>query len=359
MRTTRRAALVGGLSLISAPACAASRPGLRVLAARGRLTYGAALEPQSVENDPAFARLVHDQCGLIAAENALKWLALRPSADRFDFGPADRVAAIARAQGAPLHGHCLVWHVAMPDWLTRSLSSRNAEGLLTTHIATVVRRYAGTAASWDVVNEAVERNDRRPDGLRVSPWLKALGPGYLDLAFHAAHAADPAARLALNDYGLEYDDETWRVEKRGTLLALLRDLVRRRVPIHALGVQAHLIGHRPPAYGQAFADFLAEVADLGLEIHISELDVDDQKVVGSAEARDGMVGEHYARFLDVALAQRAVTRVVTWGLSDRYTSKAFLSPRPDGSPVRPLPFDADLKPKPAAAALVAAFARRA
>lgn len=352
---TRRAALVGGLSLLASPACAAPRLDLRSAAARRGLRYGCALEPHSVEVDADFAALVRAQCGLITAENALKWSALRPAADRFDFEAADRVAAFARSARAAMHGHCLVWHEAMPDWLTATLTPRNAKALLTEHVAAVVGRYAGTVMSWDVVNEPVERNDRRPDGLRKSPWLRALGPDYLEIAFGAAHAADPRARLALADYGLEYDDEPWMVEKRGTMLTLLRGLVARGVPIHALALQGHLLGDRPPAFGKGLAAFLAEVAGLGLEIYITELDVNDQNLPGSVEARDRVVAENYARFLDAVLAQPAVKTVVTWGLSDRYTSKTTMFSRRDGAPVRPLPFDADLRPKPAALALARAF----
>ena len=219
----------------------------------------------------------------------------------------------------------------------------------------MVGRYAGTVASWDVVNEPVERNDRRPDGLRKSPWLRALGPDYLEIAFRAAHAADPHARLALADYGLEYDDESWMVEKRGTMLSLLRGLLARGVPIHALALQGHLLGDRPPAFGKGLSAFLAEVAALGLDIYITELDVNDQDTPGSVAARDHVTADIYARFLDTVLAQPAVKMVVTWGLSDRYTSKTTMFPRRDGAPVRPLPFDADLRPKPAALALARAF----
>jgi endo-1,4-beta-xylanase len=102
-------------------------------------------------------------------------------------------------------------------------------------------------------------------------------------------------------------------------------------------------------------DFLREVADLGLELQVTELDVDDQQMAGDAAQRDRRTAEIYARFLETALGASRLRMLNTWGLSDRYTSKSFLFPRSDGAPVRPLPFDADLREKPAALRLRAAF----
>jgi endo-1,4-beta-xylanase len=267
--------------------------------------------------------------------------------------------AIAAENRAAVHGHCLVWHEALPRWFDPDLGGAAAHDLFTRHIGTVVGRYAGRVRSWDVVNEAVERNDHRPDGLRLSPWLRALGPGYIDLAFHTAQAADPRARLALSDYGLEYDDVPWMVEKRETLLLLLARLRSDGVPVHALALQGHLEGERRPAFGKGLADFLQDVAALGLEIYVTELDVNDQKVPGSPAERDAVVAASYRAFLEVVCEQPAVRMVNSWGLSDRYTSKRSMFPRPDGAAPRPLPFDEDLRPKPAAWEMNAAFAARA
>ena len=352
---TRRIALVGGLSAFASSACAAPSATLRMAAAACHRQFGAAIEPQQIEADMDFASLVQRHCGLLTAENAMKWNQLRPSREQFDFAQADRVAAIADRNKVPMHGHCLVWHEANPDWLIKALSPRNARALLTSHIETVVKRYAGNVTSWDVVNEAVERNDRRPDGLRKSLWLEALGADYLEMAFRTAHAADPKARLALADYGLEYDDEPWMVEKRGTTLILLRQLISRGVPIHILALQGHLLGDRPAAFGKGLSEFLAAVADLGLDIFITELDVNDQNTPGSVTQRDQAVAEIYGRFLETVLRQPAVKSVVTWGLSDRYTSKSWFAPRGDGAMVRPLPFDRDLVAKPAVARMLKAF----
>ncbi len=334
---------------------------LRGAAARAGRRYGAAIEPERVDGDGAFAALVRSQCGLLTPENAMKWNALEPAPGVYRYGPADRVLAIARAQAAAVHGHCLVWHEALPpgaeEALRSSLSRDAARGLLVDHIRRTAGRYAGRNHAWDVVNEAVERNDGRPDGLRRSPWMEAIGPGYVPLAFHAARAADPHARLALADYGLEYDDEGWMRDKRGTMLERLRAWKAQGVPIDALSIQGHLLGERPPAFGGGLSAFLRAVAALGLEVYVTELDVNDQKLAGSVAERDRACAAVYRRFLDAVLAEPAVRSVVTWGLSDRYTSKTTMFPRGDGMPVRPLPFDRQLRPKLAAYAVAGAFER--
>src|SRR5206468_4773240 len=166
---------------------------------------------EHLARDAAYANLVARHCAVLAPENAMKWDALRPAPGVFDFARGDRVVDFAGRIGAQLHGLVLVWHEALPKWMPASLTPDAAAEALNMHISTVVGRYAGRMRSWDVANEVVERNDQRPDGLRRSLWLEAMGPGYLPAAFRAAHAADPRATLALSDYGLEYDDIGWMV----------------------------------------------------------------------------------------------------------------------------------------------------
>lgn len=356
MALSRRGALAAGLALlIGRPALAGDPEALKSAAAACGLLYGAAVEPEHLATDAAYAALVARHCAVLAPENALKWDAVRPAPGVFDFARGDRVVDFAEGMGAQVHGLVLVWHEALPKWMPATLAPDAAAALLTTHISTVVGRYAGRMRSWDVANEVVERNDQRPDGLRRSLWLEAMGPGYLPLALRTAHAADPRARLCLSDYGLEYDDIGWMVEKRGTMLALLSRLRSQGAPVHALSLQAHLLGDHAPAFGRGLRDFLREVADLGLELQVTELDVDDQKTPGDVARRDRGVAEIYARFLETVLGASRLRMVSTWGLSDRYTSKSFLFPRSDGAPVRPLPFDAELREKPAARSLRTTF----
>ena len=66
----------------------------------------------------------------------------------------------------------------------------------------------------------------------------------------------------------------------------------------------------------------------------------------------------YRRFLDVALANKAVTTVISWGLTDREpwtNSSENRNKRTDGLPGRPLLFDAEYLPKPAYVAVAEAL----
>lgn len=170
-----------------------------------------------------------------------------------------------------------------------------------------------------------------------------------------AAEADPNAMLLYNDYSLDYDtneDET----KRNAVLRLLERLKSRGVPIHGLGLQAHLDGPDSHQFNPVqMQRFLREVADLGLKIFVTELDVEDQTLPANVDQRDRIVAAAYEDYLSAILAEPAVIAVLTWGLSDRYSWLSEFKPREDGLPVRPLPLDVDLQPKLAWNAIARAF----
>jgi GH35 family endo-1,4-beta-xylanase len=197
----------------------------------------------------------------------------------------------------------------------------------------------------------------RADNLRKTVFLDQIGPDYLDLAYHAARTADPGACLVVNEYGLVYDTPD-QDQKRAAVLRLLERMRRAGTPVDALGVQGHLDVGGDPFSPAKFRRFLAEVAALELDIQITELDVTDEHATAAIAARDRLVANAYARFLDAALDEPSVSVVVTWGLSDRHSwivrhecnSQAW---RKDRLPSRPLPFDPKLARKPAWNALAA------
>jgi endo-1,4-beta-xylanase len=198
-----------------------------------------------------------------------------------------------------------------------------------------------------VVNEVLEPGSHRPDGLRDSPWLQSCGAGYLDLAFRTAAAADPAALLVWNENYLEVSNG-YGNGKRLAMLSLLDGMLARGVPVHGVGIEAHLRAEQAAVLGDAsYERFLAELARRGMKIFITELDVQDVSLSAAPGDRDQAVAEIYRKFLTASLRQPAVRGVLTWGLSDSFSWIAGYRPRKDGLPVRPLPFDTNLQPKAA------------
>ena len=291
---------------------------LRQLAAEKGVEFGFAVDPVKLNSDPTYQDVVARQASIVVPENALKWQAVHPEPERYDFGPADVIAAFAQAHHQRMRGHTFCWHRALPAWVTGTVTQVNAEKVLVDHIGVVASRYRGRISSWDVVNEAIQIDDAQPGGLRNAFWYHMLGPRYLDIAFHAAHEADPAAVLCYNDYGLESEGR-YGDSKRAAVLAMLRGFRQRGVPVGALGIQSHLRaseGGDKQRFGDGLASFITAVRNLGFSVYVTELDVDDSLLSGSDEARDGIVADTYKRYLNVVLGTRAVSAILTWGVWD-------------------------------------------
>lgn len=335
-----------------------SEPGLRAYAAKKKLLYGAAAGWPVLRDDADYAKHFAEECNLLVPENVLKMGPVHPEPERYNFEPADYMMEFCKKNDMRMRGHTLVWHSQGWPWLKTTVNATNARKYLEEHIATVAGRYRGQMHSWDVVNEAVEVADGREDGLRKTAWLEFLGPEYLDIAFHAAAAADPQAKLTYNDYGLDYDTPG-NEKKRDAVLRLLRGLKDRKAPIHAFGMQAHLDWKAFQNFkAETLRRFFRDVASLGLEIYITELDVGDRDLPDDEAERDKGVAKVYEDYLTVALEEPAVKAVLTWGLTDRYTWLAGRNRRPSGAGARVLPLDREYKRKPAWHAIARAFESR-
>ena len=329
------------------------------------LLYGCAVNMNALGADAAYAALVREQCRIVVAENAMKWGALRPSVEGFNFDQADALVAFAETNRMKIRGHNLVWHQGNPKWLEATATKENARNLLVTHIETVAGRYAGRMHSWEVVNEAIRVEDGRADGLRNSVWLRLIGEDYIELAFKTAREADPQALLTYNEYGIEAETRAGE-QKREAVIELLRRMVARRVPVDAVGVQSHIAaavaagGNKSAAtqYGAGLMRFIAAARELGLQVFITEMDVNDRALAADGPGRDAAVAAAYKQYLELALGDPAVRLVLTWGITDRYSWLDHEEGRADGKPERPLLFDAAGKAKASFFAVRDAFDQR-
>lgn len=358
---TRRALLA-----LAIPGCAVAQPGLvtppaapggglHARAAAKGLAFGAAVSTRQLM-EPDLAAAFRADCGLVVAEYEMKWAELEPQAGNRRTRRADQLFDFASRNGMAVRGHTLLWHESEPRWLA-DLSARGTAAAMAQHVDATVLRWQGRVTTWDVVNEAVAPEDGRPDFLRRTWLLNRLGPDYLPQAFHMARAADPAARLAYNDFGCEHAT-AWSRRRRLGVLGLLRGLRQVGAPVQVLGVQAHLQAGQPFGASEWRA-FLADVAALGLTIEVTELDVNCSALPAAAGPRDAAAADLVRRFLDATLAEPAVRAVVTWGLTDRHSwiheGRLPEHRRRDNARARPLPYDDAMRRKPIWAAIAASL----
>ena len=357
---------------IAAPLTAAlpTAPSLNAVARQKGLRFGSAIAWGAPGADrgsfanPAYARLVAKECGLIVSENEMKWQSLRPSPTTFAFERFDAIVGWAERNNLAIRGHNLLWH--QPKWFPAWLNTydfgkaprREAERVLSTHIDTVLGRYGTRIGSYDVVNEAV----RPADGILYDTNLShAMGGAEptLDFAFHTARRAAPSAQLVYNDY---MSWEPGNAAHRAGVLKLLEGFRRRATPVDALGIQSHLVTQGVDARASVarlegdWRQFLDAVTQMGYKLLITELDVRDNALPADVSARDRAVADYTKGYLDVTLSYPAVRDVLSWGLCDRYSWIEGFEPRKDGSRRRPTLYDTEFRPKPMREAVAAALA---
>lgn len=281
----------------------------------------------------------------VTPENEMKWLSTEPEPGRFAFNAADPIVAFAEEHGLRVRGHTLVWYQQLPPWVTGSGEE------LRRHIEGVMGHYRGRVAQWDVVNEALGDGG----GLRDTPFLKTTGPGYIAQAFLIAHAADPDAQLAYNDYGAESPS----TPKGRALFQLVRALVGQHVPIDVVGFQVHADLRPIPGFERQ----LRRIAALGVDVELTEVDVrlaDPPAPAGTQteppevpQAQLDAQAVAYRRITGACLAVERCRGITFWGLDDGDSWIPEFFPGTG----HPLLLDEQLAPKPAYTAVRAALLR--
>src|SRR5690606_303613 len=291
---------------------------------------------------PEHAETLAREFNMLTPEHEAKHCMVERQRGQYDFEATDRLVEFAEEHDMVVHGHTLVWHQCMPQWLVSGDFTRDeAIEIMRDFIFAMVESYTGRIAIWDVVNEAVADSGR---GLRRTRWMALIGEDYIELAFRSGHEADPDALLFYNDYGAEA-----MTGKANAVYELLSDLLERGVPVHGVGLQGHFTLGSVNA--GSIAQNIQRLGELGLQVQITEMDVRF-----NGEPNDNILHQQatdYERMMEVCLESEYCTAFVVWGVSDRFTwlrgSNLGFFENPD---VAPLLFDDDYNPKPAYFALL-------
>jgi len=319
------------------------------------IKFGSAAAFEHIFDDRAYRSALEKDCAVVVPENEMKWRELQPKPGYFDWRKADLLVEYCEDVSLLCRGHTLLWQEGTPKWVRRKEYSQSTAELLTTHISTVVSRYKGRIFSWDVVNEALGDEDGKGGGLRETFWSQELGLDHVDLAFRTAAEADPNAILTYNENQLTGSDQQ-TAEKRSALISLVEGMQGRGVPIHAVGIQSHLSSCN--SFDEdTYARFLGDIADLGLQIFLTELDVSDRCFPSEYAVRDENVASLVEAVLTVALENSATKLITTWGLSDRYNWWNDVLDRHDGLPMRSHVYDEAMLRKPVWQSIAGALER--
>lgn len=320
---------------------------LRQAADRTHLLVGTAVRP-SLFSEAAYAETLAREFNMVEAEDAMKWWTVRRGAGKFDFRAADDVVRFAQAHRMKVRGHCLVWDHDNPEWLTQGhFTAAQMSGILHEHIGIVMKHFAGQVFAWDVVNEALDENGQVKD----SPWynqpgigLSDKGSAYIEQAFRWAHEADPQALLFYNENGGE-----GLGQKSQALYEMVKDFKRRGIPIDGVGLQMHIFSL--DFESAPIAASIARLTALGVQVHITELDVSLPLGASGAASNDDLrrQAEIYRSIVGACLQNPGCTAIQTWGFTDKYS---WIGSHSHGRSGAALPFDSGYKPKPAYDAMV-------
>jgi len=319
---------------------------LRNFAESRGIKIGTAVAVQPLREDAKYRQVLGREFNLLSSENAMKFGPLSPRRGVYNFTDADELVNFAKANDMDVHAHVLVWHNQLPKWLTEGKFNREElTAILKEHIQKVVSHFRGKVDSWDVVNEAIA-----DDGsLRNSIWLQVIGPGYIEMAFQWAREADPKAHLFYNDYGGEGMNF-----KSNAIYNLVKSFKTRGIALDGVGLQMHLgigLGTMPPS---DVRNNINRLGQLGLEVHISEMDVQIQRAFGSEAEKLAEQAKIYSDMLAACLSTKACKTFTVWGLTDKHS----WIPGHTGNADAPLLFDNLYRPKPAYNALVEVLKKR-
>ncbi len=308
------------------PSSAEAATTLGASAAQTGRYFGTAISAGKL-GDSTYTTIANREFDMVTAENEMKLDATEPNQNQFNYTAGDRVANWATSNGKRLRGHTLAWHSQQPGWM-QNLSGTALRNAMLNHVTQVATHYRGKIYAWDVVNEAFADGS---SGARRDSNLQRTGNDWIEVAFRAARAADPGAKLCYNDYNIDNADHA----KTKAVVAMVRDFKSRGVPIDCVGLQAHFNSGNPVPSN--FQTTLSTFVGLGVDVQITELDIQGS---GTDQANK------YRQVTNACLAISRCNGITVWGVRDTD------SWRPGDTP---LLFDGNGNKKPAYTATLEAL----
>lgn len=267
----------------------------------------------SANNMPALAA---QEFNYVTPENEMKWESIQRSEGSFSFGSADNIVNWAQQNNMKVKGHTLVWHNQLPGWVSSINNRDRLLAVMKKHIETVMGRWGNKLIAWDVVNEAISTDSDVGTGnakMRPSVFSNLLGEEFIPTAFKMAREyADKnnmkGMKLYYNDYSIDADNDKSRFLRKK-----IKEWLAAGAPIDGIGFQMHIGPPNNIPTVQAVKDNMDYYASLGLEVLISEWDINlCGNRVSAAQQR-----EFYRGITDVCVNNPKCAAITFWGVNDQ------------------------------------------
>lgn len=268
------------------------------------------------EEPDAHTRLWLDLFNMATLPFYWRWFETTPG--RPDTARLLRLAEGLRDHGVRLKGHPLLWHTLAPTWLLEK-DEAEVERLIRERITREATDFAGLIEQWDAINETVILPVFEAEDNAITRLAKARGRmEVVRLAFETARAADPSARLVLNDFDLSSAFED-----------VIEECLEAGLEIDAIGLQTHM--HQGYRGEEQINEVIERFSRFGLPIQLTEttllsgeimpghiVDLNDYVVDSwpSTEEGEARQADEIERHYRTVLAQPAVESLTYWGLGD-------------------------------------------
>lgn len=329
---------------------------LHVLAAEKGVRFGSAMAAHQLD-DEQYKAIMRKECATMVAENEHKWYTIYPDPETVNFEPADRLVSFAKENGLTMRGHTLLWHREKwsPDWVNalKFSSASETADFVEKKVSQIAARHDPFIYAWDVVNEAI---DEQTGDFRETSLSRKMGVQLIDHCFAIAKENAPNARLVYNDFMSWEDTSTLH---RAGVLRLLEGMMKRGVPIDGVGLQSHSNYEMPDEFTRQkqknWIAFCDEIAGMGLELYITEFDVNDTDLRPDIAYRDRLIADYTREYFDLMLTYPELKEALIWGMVDDQNWLQGFLPRTDGVLKRPTVYDENYKAKSMRGAIAAAF----
>jgi endo-1,4-beta-xylanase len=291
------------LAIGSTAAQAALAPGtpLKTLAQAAGGRYFGSDMTGNLLSQSTVTQLQSQQFNMVTPGNEMKWDTTEPSNGTFNFAPGDQIVSYAQANGERVRCHNLVWNSQLPSWVS-SLPLSQVQSAMETHITTEATHYKGKCYAWDVVNEPFNSDG----SFQQDVFFNAMGSGYIADALRTAHAADPNAKLYLNDFNIEGENA-----KSNAMFSLAQSLLAQGVPLNGIGFESHFILGQVPSDMQAN---MQRFANLGLDVAVTELD--DRITLPASSANLQQQATEFSEVVQDCLNVSRCVGVTQWAVGD-------------------------------------------